>query len=202
MKVLTERLAEKFLEKKGFEIIEGIFIKKKLGIKKAIKKLGFPFVMKVSGKKIVHKNKVGGIKLGIKNPKEAIKAFEELKKIKGFEGVMIQKPGKGKEFLLGIKKTPEFGHVIAFGAGGIHTEELKDVSFRVYPFDRTEGKKMIKEVKKSKGLTKKNISDIEKNFSKLFRLIKKYPKIKELDINPLMIDKTNATIVDARIVFE
>lgn len=202
MKVSTEKEAEEFLENKGFKIVDRIYIKKKSEINKAINKIGFPFVMKVSGKNIIHKNKVRGIKLGIKNYNEAIKSFKQLKKIKGFEGVIIQKQISGKEFLLGIKKTPEFEHVVAFGAGGIHTEKLKDVSFRVCPFDKTDTEEMIKEVKKAKELNKKNIIDIQNNLIKLCQLIQKYPKIKELDINPLIVNKKDATIVDARIVWE
>ncbi len=202
MKIFTEKEAEQFLEKKGFEIVNRIYINKKSEIKKATNKIGFPVVMKVSGKKIIHKNKFGGIKKNIKSYEQAEKSFAKIMKIKNSEGVMIQKQISGEEYLLGIKKTPEFGHVIAFGAGGIHTEKFKDISFRVCPFDKTEAKKMIKDVKKAKELNKKDINVIEKNLMKLCQLSKKNPKIKELDINPLIINKKRATIVDARIVWE
>jgi len=202
MQIFTEKEAENFLEKEGFQIVNRIYIKKKSDINKSINKISFPFVMKVSGKKIIHKNKVKGIILNIKNYEESVKAFKQLKKIKGFEGVIIQKQIKGKEFLLGIKKTPEFGHVIAFGAGGIHTEKLKDISFRVYPFDNIDAEEMIKEVKAAKELNKKTINKIEQNLIKLNHLIQKYPKIKELDINPLIVNEKEDIIVDARIAWE
>lgn len=202
MKIFTEKEAEDCLEKKGFIVIDRISIKKKSEIPKAIKKITFPWVMKVSGRKIIHKNKIGGIKLGIKNPEEAIKSFQKLKKIKNSKGVIIQKQIKGKEFLLGIKKTPEFGHVVAFGAGGIHTEKLKDVSFRVCPFNKKDAKEMIKEIKAAKKLNKKITNKIKQNLIKLCKLIQKYPKIKELDINPLIINEKDALIVDARIAWE
>lgn len=202
MQIFTEKEAENFLEKEGFQIVNRIYIKKKSDINKSINKISFPFVMKVSGKKIIHKNKVKGIILNIKNYEESVKAFKQLKKIKDFEGVIIQKQIKGKEFLLGIKKTPEFGHVIAFGAGGIHTEKLKDISFRVYPFDNIDAEEMIKEVKAAKELNKKTINKIEQNLIKLNHLIQKYPKIKELDINPLIVNEKEDIIVDARIAWE
>ncbi|HUS51613.1 MAG TPA: acetate--CoA ligase family protein [Candidatus Paceibacterota bacterium] len=202
MRILTEKEAEEFLEKEGFEVVERKHIEKESEIKKAIDNLGFPIVLKVSGEKIIHKNKLGGIKTNIENYGEALKAFIEIKKINYFEGAMIQKQIKGKEFLLGIKKTPEFGHVIAFGAGGIFTEKLKDISFRVCSFDKTEARKMIREIEMAKNLTNKNVEIIEKNLIKLCHLVKKYPKIKELDINPLIVNQNKAIIVDARIVFE
>jgi len=202
MKIFTEKKAEEFLEKRGFKIIKRIYIKKQEDLKKATKKIDFPLVIKVSGKKIIHKNKIRGIKTNIKNYGQALKAFKKIKKIKDFEGAMIQKQVDGKEFLLGIKKTQEFEHVIAFGAGGIYTEKLKDTSFRICPFNKSEARKMIKEVKAARNLKSKSINIIEKNLIKLCQLIEEYPKIKELDINPLIIKGKKATIVDARIVWE
>ncbi|MCK4647399.1 acetate--CoA ligase family protein [Candidatus Pacearchaeota archaeon] len=198
MEVFTEKEAEDFLENEKFDVIERVYVEKENELKNATEKLGFPLVMKVSGQEIVHKNKVGGVVKGIKDYEIAWEVFNKLQEIKGVQGVMIQKQIKGKEFLLGIKRTPEFGHVICFGAGGIHTEKLKDVSFRVYPFGKREIKKMMEEVNASKDLDKKSIKIIEKNIFKLCRLTKKYPRIKELDINPLI----QGRVVDARIVWQ
>lgn len=202
MKIFTEKEAEEFLKKKGFKIIKREYITHKSKIKKIVNKTGFPLVFKVSGKKIVHKNKVHGVKTNIQNYEQSLKAFHEIKKIKNFEGVIIQKQIKGEEFLLGVKKTPEFNHVIAFGAGGIHTEKLKDISFRVCPFNKNQARKMIKEVKIAQNLNNKNSNLIVKDLLKLCSLVKKYPKIKELDINPLIVGTKSAIIVDARIVWE
>ncbi len=197
MEVFTEKEAEDFLEKEGFDIIERIYVEKEEELENATNKLGFPWVMKVSGEEIIHKNKIGGVVKNIKDHEIAWEVFNKLKEIKDVKGVMIQKQIKGKEFLLGIKKTPEFGHAIAFGAGGIHTEKLKDVSFRIYPFGKKEIRRMIEEVNASKDLEKESVKIIEKNILKLCKLIKKYPRIKELDINPLI----RGRIVDARIVW-
>jgi succinyl-CoA synthetase beta subunit len=197
MEILTEKEAEDFLEKEHFDVVERIYIEKKDELKDAVEKLSFPLVMKVSGQKIIHKNKVGGIVKNIKDYETALNVFDKLRKIENVQGVMIQKQIKGKEFLLGIKRTPEFGHVIAFGAGGIYTEKLKDTSFRVCPFNKKEARKMINETNIAKDLDKKFSKIIEKNILKLCKLAKKYPRIKELDINPLI----QGSIIDARIVW-
>lgn len=204
MKVFAEKETENFLEKEGFKIVKRTCIKKnekESQLKEEIKKIGFPLVMKVSGKKIIHKNIIGGVKKDIVNYKQALKAFKNLIKIKNCEGIILQKQIQGKEFLLGIKKTPEFGHVIAFGRGGIYTEKFRDVSFRVCPFDRMEAEKMIKEIKVAKKLNKKEIFPLIKNLIKLCELAKKYSGINELDINPLIVKKDKAIIVDARVFF-
>jgi len=202
MKYAGEVETEKFLLKKGFRVIPSAFCSGKNGIKKALKKVGVPFVMKVAGKNIVHKNKVDGIRLNVKTYSNAIEEFSNLKKIKGARGVLFQSKIEGKEFLIGVKKTTEFGHVIGFGSGGTKVEEKKDVSFRITPLEREEIKKMIKDTQASRGLLKPDGKAIEDVIFDLSKLLKKNPEISELDINPLMVKNGVATIVDARMVLD
>jgi acetate---CoA ligase (ADP-forming) len=198
MKIFAEKEAENFLRKEGFDVVDSVFINKKSGIKNAIEKFKFPIVMKVSGKKILHKNSLGGVKTGIEDYENALKAFDSLMKIKNSEGIIIQNQIKGKEFLLGIKNTPEFEHVIAFGIGGTEVEKMKKVTFRICPLENKEISDMVREITNIKD---KDLEAIKENIKKLCRLSKKYPSINEFDINPLMLDKGKAIVVDARIVF-
>jgi len=199
---MAEKEAEDFLAKEGFNVVLRSFVSKVAGIKRAISKVGFPLVMKVSGKNIVHKNKMNGIRTNINLYSQAVLEFMNLKKIKGSNGILIQKTILGKEYLLGIKKTREFGHVLVFGYGGIQVEEKKDVVFRVGPLNRDEVKIMIKETKIGTNLLKKDGDVIEKNLLRLSELVKRHPKISELDINPLIVRKGVGTVVDARISWE
>ncbi len=207
MKIFAEREAEEFLEKKGFPIAKRIFAKNFNECEKAAKKIGFPLVLKIASKKIIHKSDVNGVKVGIKDEKELEKAFNELKKIKYFEGVMVQEYLDGKFIITGLKKDPTFGHVIAFGLGGIFTEIIKDVAFRVCPITKKEAIEMIKEIKAYKilegtrGEKPVNFYSILRVLLALSELSKKYKDIQELDINPLIVNEKNAKIVDARIVF-
>jgi len=202
MKIFAEKEAERFLKKEGFKILDEIFIKKESELKKALTKFNFPVVLKVSGKKIIHKKKVGGVKMGINNYTRALNAFNQIKKINGFEEAVIEEQVKGQEFLFGIKKTSEFGHVIVFGAGGSDVEKIKNVSFRVCPIDYDEAEEMVKEIKFEKGLDSKIMESMPSEIIKLCRLSKKYHNIQELDINPMIIENNVPKIVDARIVFE
>ena len=185
MKIFTEREAENFLKKKGFAIIETYFIKKEKDLDKL--KLRFPVVLKVASKKIVHKTKVNGIKKNIRTLSQAKKAFKELMKIKNAQGVLVQRQISGKEYLVGLKKTQDFGYVIGFGEGGSKVEKMKKVDFRVCQV------KGIEELSNNKS--------VQIVLSKLCKLAESQEKIKALDINPLIIEKGKALIVDAQIVF-
>ena len=183
MKVYTEKRAEDFLRKHGFDIVETKFVKKEKELDKI--KFNFPVVMKIASKKIVHKTRVNGVRKGIKSKKQAMKTFRELIRIRNAQGVLIQRQVKGKEFLLGIKKTPEFGYVIAFGKGGSKVEKMKKVDFRIC------------DVRGAENLTRN--TRIRKILLKLCELSNL--GIESLDINPLILERGKPVIVDAQIVF-
>jgi acyl-CoA synthetase (NDP forming) len=202
MKLLTEKEAEDFLEKEGFKVTKREFIKNKSELANITKKISFPWVMKISSRHIVHKTKIGGTMLDIKNIEQAESAFDKLKTIKGFEGILVQEFIKGKELILGLKKTPEFDIVIMFGKGGTNVEQEKDISFRIPPIDEKEAENMLKEIKFYKNLKKVNMKKIKQNIIKLSKLTEKFKNIQELDINPLIANKNEAIVVDSRISFE
>tara|TARA_Y100000310_G_scaffold342637_1_gene446711 strand:+ start:13402 stop:14025 length:624 start_codon:yes stop_codon:yes gene_type:complete len=207
MQVMVEREAEDFLEKAGFDVARREFCTTPMEAVKAAKKLKYPIAMKVVSQKILHKSDVGGVALDIKSDSEIKKTFNSMKKLKGFEGVLIQDYTEGAFVLLGLKKDPTFGHVVVVGAGGIYTEMLKDVSFRVCPITNDDAKEMLKELKfydVLKGVRgeKYNLKKVRDTLVALSRLAKNNPKIKELDINPMILSDSDARIVDARIVFE
>lgn len=196
----SERRAKEFLERRGYHLLKSYYVTDKNSIRNL--KLNFPIVMKVSGKNIVHKKKIGGVKLNISDYHHAEVAFDEIKEIDGCEGVIIQSQISGDEFLLGIKKTPEFGHVIVFGAGGSNVENLNDVSFRVSPIKREDAIDMIRETKIHHAINKKEEEVIVDNLMRFNSLIENYPMVSELDINPLIINIRGGFVVDARIVFD
>ncbi|MEK6893498.1 MAG: acetate--CoA ligase family protein [Nanoarchaeota archaeon] len=203
MKILTEKEAEDFLEKEGFEIIARSVAKSKKQLEITAETIKFPWAMKIISKKIIHKRAAGGVILDISNIEQAESALNVLSELEGYERAIIQPMISGSELILGLKKTPEFGLAIMIGKGGSDVEKEKDISFRVLPITQRDAKEMLSELKFYKSL-KKSDADlvlIEKNIMQLSDLAKKFSKIEELDINPLIINGKSALIVDARIVF-
>ena len=204
---MIEREAEDFLEDAGFKVAKRFVCKSVYESLKAAKRFKYPVAMKVVSKKVLHKTDVGGVFLDIKSDQEVKKVFNELKKIRGFEGVMVQKYTEGACLLLGIKKDPTFGHVLVVGAGGIYTEIFKDASFRVCPITKSDAEEMIKELdyynvlKGSRGKTYK-LKPVIETLVALSKLTQTNPEINELDINPMILEEKKARIVDARIVFD
>ena len=194
MKIILEKEAEDFLEKNQFSVVNRNFIKNKSQLKNI--KLSFPWVMKVYSKKIIHKNKANGIILNIKNLSQAEHAFIKLSKLKGFQGTIIQEQIKGQELILGLKSTEDFGLSILLGKGGTDVEKIKDITFRIIPINQKDAEQMIKDLK----IKINNKQAIINNLLKLNKLALKNKNIQELDINPIILTKDKATIVDARII--
>jgi acyl-CoA synthetase (NDP forming) len=184
-------------------------IHQEIDLKKAIKEVGRPAVLKVISREISHKSEAGGVILNIDDLQQAEKAFEKIRELnpqKSF-GVLIQKMiSGGKEVILGGKEDPSFGPVILFGLGGIYVEILKETSLRVAPITRSEVEEMISELKSTailKGARGEHPLDIDalvENLLRLSQLMMDFPEIEGIDINPVMVLEKGTIAVDARII--
>jgi acyl-CoA synthetase (NDP forming) len=208
-KKMPDEKAYDLLKRYRIPLPEYAFCKKEEELKVALKKIGFPCVMKVSGN-VIHKTNVNGVRLNINSEDEALFAFKELMKIKGCERVLVQKMlTEGYEVIVGGKKDPQFNKVIALGAGGILTEFIKDVSFRISPLSREDAEQMLREVKFSdlilkgfRGQKPADANSIIEVILSVSKMMESNPQIKELDINPLFAMPTKAVAVDVRIILE
>jgi acyl-CoA synthetase (NDP forming) len=170
--------------------------------------------MKILSPDIIHKTDVGGVRLDIKNSRQLEEAFTAMyRQIKDkqpgarLDGVIIQEYlSGGIELLLGYKKDPTFGPVLAFGAGGVFTEILNDISLRILPLSRDEAKAMIEETKVSKMLsgargTKAVDMELLVNYLITFsELVLANPAISEIDLNPLRAFAGRVVALDARVI--
>lgn len=180
---------------------------------RAARDLGYPVVMKISSPHITHKTDVGGVRLNLADDAAVEEAFYQIMRtvtsrepMAEIRGVIVQpyRPG-GVELILGFRQDPAFGPVLACGLGGIYTELFKDVSFAVAPLSREEALAMIQETKSYRvlqgfrGQPPANIDSLVECILRLGWLATRWPQIKEMDINPLLVDPRGAVAVDARI---
>lgn len=117
--------------------------------------IGFPVVMKVASPDILHKTDVGGVELNLRSEPEVRAAFAWLMaSVKNsapaarIHGVTVEETiREGVEIIIGLNNDAQFGPTIMFGLGGVLTEILHDVSFRVLPITRADAETMIGEIK-------------------------------------------------------
>jgi len=164
-------------------------------------KIGYPVVMKVISRDILHKSDVGGVLLNLENRNEVIDAYQTiLHNCKSFrtdvviEGIeVVEQIKPGTEVIIGARRDRTFGPIVMFGMGGIYVEVMKDVSFRALPLSRHEIRLMVKEIKSYplllgvRGERRKDIRQIEETILKIGAVIQHCKKITDIEINPLVV---------------
>ncbi len=180
------------------------------------REIGFPVVLKIVSPDVIHKFDVGGVILNLNSETEVRTAYNEiLENVKKHKpnarilGIFVQEMApQSTEVIVGATKDPQFGPALMFGLGGIFVEVLKDVTFRIAPISESDAREMITEVKAYpilKGYRGQPPADVEaivKILLNTSRLVMEHQKIKELDLNPIMVYEKGAKTVDARIILE
>ncbi|MCK5542000.1 MAG: acetate--CoA ligase family protein [Desulfobacterales bacterium] len=172
--------------------------------------IGFPVVLKGLASDSAHKSEKELVKVGLHDIAAVREAVSQILTncTEGFKKFLVQPMVKGnREFVAGMFRDPQFGAVIMFGLGGIFTEALNDVVFRVAPIKESDVVSMIDDLISKKllgdfrGEKAVDLENIKKVLFGLSRLVDKYPAIKEVDINPLIAQKDGTLIaVDALII--
>lgn len=213
---LTELESKLILSEAGIPMVETKLAITREEAVSISQSMGFPLVLKIVSKHVIHKSDVGGVKLNLTTTREVESAYEDIiasirEKLPQavIDGVSVQKMAKpGIEVVIGMTKDSQFGPVIMFGLGGILVELLKDISFRIVPLEKEDARAMIREIKGYRllegyrGGEAVNIPVLEDFLLKVSRFADGYPEIKELDLNPVMAYKDGALAIDARVILE
>jgi acetyltransferase len=178
--------------------------------------LGYPVAMKIHSPDITHKSDVGGVRLNLASGPEVRAAYHDMmdrvRKVKPdarIEGVAIQpmvKKPNGRELMVGIVSDPVFGPVITFGAGGTAVEVLSDRAVSLPPLNQhlvenlISGTRVSKMLKAFRNLPAVDMNGLETLLLRVSEMVCELPWIKEMDINPLIIDENGALAADARVI--
>jgi len=217
-KYLTEDLSVQVLAAYGLTSPENALATSESEAVDIAARIGYPVVMKVMSEDIMHKYDVGGTCMNINSEQDVRHNYQRIhenvsKKMPEarIKGLYIAKMvPKGEEVILGLKRDPSFGPVVMFGLGGIFVEIFKDVSFRVAPIGKNTATAMVNEIKTHElltGVRGTKPRDLERLIEYLIRISKlslDFPVIKELDINPLIVQEEGGGcfVADAKIMLE
>jgi acetate---CoA ligase (ADP-forming) subunit beta len=176
----------------------------------AIEDIGYPLVLKGCSPEISHKTEKDLIRVDIRSDGEAIDAFREIKaSMNPSDGVLVQEMIKGKrELMVGLTRDAQFGPCVMFGLGGIFTEILKDVSFRLAPLTQRDALDMLSDIRGSKildavrGMEAVDRDAAARILMNVGRLGLENDRVKEVDVNPLIIRGGKPVAVDALVVLE
>lgn len=176
-----------------------------------------PYVVKIVSADIPHKTEVGGVIIGVPDRDRLVEAIASMlsavraaRPAAKIDGVMVSEMVMdGTETLIGVVNDPVFGPVVAFGLGGVLTEVLRDLSYRVAPFDRSTALEMISELRGRAifdGVRGQPALDIDAAADALVAIShlawQCRERIREIDVNPLIVRPRGkgAVAVDALVV--
>ncbi|HSB27679.1 MAG TPA: GNAT family N-acetyltransferase [Pyrinomonadaceae bacterium] len=168
-------------------------------------------VLKATAPGLIHKTEAGAVQLNLQGGPEvraAALAMSQRLSAQGHNniGFVVQRMApKGVEMLVGVVHDPQFGPVVACGAGGVQVELLRDVSIRLTPLSREEAAEMIRSLKTYpllngfRGGPVYDVNALEEGLLRVAAMVEDLPQIAELDLNPFVVHPQGATILDARI---
>jgi len=173
----------------------------------AAAELGYPVVLKALG--LLHKSDAGGVVVGLRDETELARAFDDLTARLAPESFSVESEedvGAGFELLVGARRDPRFGPLVAVAAGGLHAETLRDVAVALAPTDESTAEELIRSLAGAplltgaRGLPPLDVAAAAHAVAALSRFAAAHPEIAEVEVNPLLVRREGAVGLDARTV--
>ena len=178
--------------------------------------LGYPVALKIDSPDISHKSDVGGVALNLTNAAAVRDGYQQMmdavrrqKPEARINGVTVQamaRADRGRELYIGVVTDDPFGPVIAFGAGGTMIELLNDHAMELPPLNQFLARRLIERSRvhetlgEWRGRPAIDRTVLEQMLLRVSEMVCELPQLREMDINPVIVDEHGAVAVDARIV--
>ena len=168
---------------------------------------GYPLVLKTAVTGIAHKSDQDGVRVGIADRQQLEVAYRDLQTRLGDRVVVMPMVEAGVEVSVGMKNDPQFGPMVIVACGGVLIELLAERAFKLAPVDDTQANAMIEQTKLASLLSgvrgqamvdRQALVDLVVRFSALVVILA--DSIDEIDLNPVIVNRSGCTIVDALVV--
>jgi len=217
-KVLTEMESKTLLAAFHIPVTKTILARNANEAMMIATQLGFPVALKIDSPDISHKSDVHGVALNIMNAtsvrdtyNDMMQTVARLQPAARINGVTIQNMAgarRGREIYVGLVTDDPFGPVIAFGAGGTMIELINDRAMELPPLNQFLAHRLIERSRVSetlgdwRGSAAVNMDALEQVLLRVSEMVCELPQLREMDINPIIVDEFGAVAVDARIVID
>jgi acetyl-CoA synthetase (ADP-forming) len=206
---LNEYEAKRFLADFGIPVSRETLVPDGEAALRAARDIRYPVVLKAAGEKIQHKTELGAVALNLKSEEDLREQAKRLLAIPGCEGLLVQEMvGGDRELVCGLTRDAQFGPCVMFGVGGIFTELIDDVVFRVAPLTRADAMIMMDEIRMARildpfrGQPAADREALAGIIVALGRIGRDCGNISEIDMNPIKIRPDGSPVaVDALVAF-
>jgi len=209
-RALSEYESKRVLAAYGVPVSKEVLVTSAAQARAAAKKIGYPVVLKACSPDESHKTEKGLVAVNLSTQKELNDAWADLGKKAGedYDGAwLVQEMVKGaREIMIGMHRDPSFGPSVMFGLGGIFTEILQDVVFRIAPLRKKDARDMLRGIRAHKildevrGMPAADREILTHALMAVGQIALDHPEIAEIDINPLILRGAKPVAVDGLIV--
>jgi len=205
---LNEYESKQVLTRHGIPVCREVLARDAPSAAKCADEIGYPVVLKACGPRLLHKSDLGGVVLNIHHREEVVATGEALLRIDGCEALLVQEMVAGaRELACGFIRHPHFGPCVMFGLGGVLTEALEDVTFRLAPLGEGDAHEMLHEIRARKilegfrGEAPVDEASVTRILVTLGHIGIEEERIEGIDINPLKIRRNGVPVaVDALVL--
>lgn len=209
-RMLSEHESKRVLAAYGVPVARETPVRTLAEAKAAAARIGYPVVLKACSADAAHKSERGLVAVGLRGPRDLGAALATLRRRAGTGArgeFLVQEQVQGsREVMIGVIRDPEFGPAVMFGLGGIFSEILQDVVFRVAPLREREARAMLRAIRARRileavrGLPAVDTGALARSLIAVGRIALDHPEIAAIDVNPLIIRGGTPVAVDALIV--
>lgn len=206
---LSEFESRQILDSYGIPVVATTLVTTQQEAVEAAAGTGYPVVLKGCGAGLTHKSELGVVKLNLTTGAEVASAFTGIEAAAAGEldGILVQPQIRGtRELVAGMVRDPQFGPCVMFGLGGVYTEVLDDVSFRIAPLQERDALAMMDGIRGSailgpvRGTAPADRSALTGILVALGRIGLEKDHIEAIDVNPLLLQQNGTPVaVDAAI---
>ena len=217
-KVLTEMESKSLLSAFHIPVTQTILARTANEAMMIATQLGFPVALKIDSPDISHKSDVEGVALNILNATGVRDTFAQMMQTVArlrpdarINGVTVQtmaRARRGREVCVGLVTDDPFGPVIAFGAGGTMIELIDDRAMELPPLNQFLARHLVARARVAetlgawRGASPADVGALERILLRVSEMVCELPQLREMDINPIIVDESGAVAVDARIVID
>ena len=173
----------------------------------AASRMGYPVALKALGPSLVHKTERKAVALNVCDGAgvRATHADFQMRLGADMTGVLVQRMvAPGAEMIVGALQDPLFGPLIACGTGGVMVDVIADTAFRLHPLTASDAADMIDELRGARllrgyrGSPPADEAALRDVLLRVSAILGAAPEIRELDLNPVIVQPAGASVADAR----
>ena len=204
----SEHDVKELIARYGISVVEELVATSVENAVKSANTIGYPVALKAISANLIHKSDLGGVQLDLANEAQVQRAWHEIHAAVGqeLEGCLVAKMERGEtEIILGISNDAEFGPMILVGFGGLMAELINDVKLLPAPVSKQRAEAALRELALwpiLAGLRGTPSLDVDAVAAMIVRLswlaVDAQAWLKELDLNPVIVKRSGAIVVDAR----